>query len=93
MKERYRGEQGQRVGVVRTYGRLNQVRKFTLILNSSLKINKYSQEQFRKRGLRCYKPKLKKRFWFCLVGSLVLLSPLIPFGFVGAFPLMSWGLR
>jgi len=76
-----------------TYGKQNQIKKLWIELKTSIKGNELSKEIFNSKGLKCYNPKLRKKFYLSAGISLLLVSPLIPLGFLGTPYLIKWGLR
>lgn len=79
--------------MVETYGKLNPIKKLCLEVKGAFRINEHSEQVYNKSGLSCYLPKVKKRFWVAVFISVVLISPLIPMGFLGTPFIMAWGLK
>lgn len=76
-----------------TYGKLNPLKKLCLEVKSVFRINEHSERAFKQKGLSCYVPKVGKRFWIAVGVSVVLVSPMIPMGFLGSPFVLAWGLR
>jgi hypothetical protein len=76
-----------------TYGRLKPLKKLYLEVKSVFRINKYSQEAYNNKGISCYIPKPTLKFWIAVTISVILITPLIPMGFLGTPFVMGWGLK
>ncbi|MFA5395241.1 MAG: hypothetical protein WC346_04405 [Methanogenium sp.] len=78
---------------MKTYGKLNPLKKLCLEVKGVFKVNGYSEQTFNSKGLSCYLPKVKPKFWIAVIISVILISPLIPMGFLGTPFIMGWGIK
>jgi len=77
----------------KTYGKANPLKRFALSFQSAFKINPKSRDLLEEKGLEPYLPKLKKRFYFALFISLILIAPIIPGGIIAVPFVMGWGIK
>ncbi len=76
------------------YGKQNMIKRTCLQVKDRFRVNKHAEVLLGRRGLGVYVPKVNKvRFGIGVFGGCLLISPLVPMGFVIGVPLILWGLK
>ena len=63
-------------------------------IKDRFRVNKYSNRILNTHGLAGYVPKVTKaKLGIGIIGGGLLISPLVPWGFVLGIPLLRWGIK
>ncbi len=79
---------------IQTYGKQNIIKRTCLNIKNRFRINEHTERALSKRGIGVYVPKVTKaKLGIGIIGGGLLISPLVPMGFILGIPLLRWGLK